>query len=46
MHTCPDCGQACSCNGDIDDLLDADASSDECVHCLAAAEEINEEEEN
>ncbi len=19
MHTCPDCGQACYCNGDIDD---------------------------
>ena len=22
MHTCPECLQACSCNGDIDDLLD------------------------
>lgn len=21
MHTCPECGQACTCNGDIDDIM-------------------------
>lgn len=37
MHTCPDCGQACSCGGDIDDLLDVcEADADNCTHCLYA----------
>jgi hypothetical protein len=33
MHTCPDCGQACHCNGDIDDHeneLEADNCECEC----------------
>jgi hypothetical protein len=34
MHTCPVCGQACYCNGDIDDIcvLDHDSLPD-CDHC-------------
>ena len=33
MHTCPDCGQACTCNGDIDDLLDCcEDDADNCIH--------------
>lgn len=34
MHTCPDCGMACTCEGDIDDLMWDDASSEAlgCTH--------------
>lgn len=33
MHTCPDCGQACDCNGDIDDCLhDFEEDVINCVH--------------
>lgn len=33
MHTCPECGQACTCNGDIEDCLDiCEADSDNCIH--------------
>lgn len=34
MHTCPECGQACTCNGDIDDIMwdDNDPQSINCVH--------------
>jgi hypothetical protein len=32
MHTCPDCGQACYCNGDLEDH---DTGEDEgCTHYL------------
>jgi hypothetical protein len=31
MHTCPDCGQACYCNGDIDDH-ENENEADSCVH--------------
>ena len=36
MHTCPDCGQACTCNGDIDDLLWGEDSQEsaKCTHYL------------
>jgi len=33
MHTCPDCGQACYCNGDIDDIEADDTAADHCDHC-------------
>jgi len=41
MHTCPDCGQACCCNGDIDDLLWDDDSEESlsCVHHCGVDEE-------
>lgn len=34
-HECPDCGLACYCGGDIDDiLLDDDDAVNGCTHCL------------
>lgn len=33
MHSCPFCGQACYCNGDIDDIECDDTASDRCHHC-------------
>lgn len=36
MHTCPDCGQACSCAGDIEDHDTGDEFYDECYHCDGA----------
>lgn len=35
MHTCPDCGQACSCNGDIEDHWNENESAN-CGHYLIA----------
>jgi rubrerythrin len=34
-HSCPECGQACYCNGDIDDILFDDQSDQAlgCNHC-------------
>lgn len=34
MHSCPDCCQACYCNGDIDDLHWGDDSEEamDCIH--------------
>ena len=33
MHCCPDCGQACYCNGDIDDIMYVDPTAEnKCVH--------------
>jgi len=31
MHTCPECGQACTCNGDIEDH-DNDLEAEDCIH--------------
>ena len=31
MHTCPECGQACYCHGDIDDC-EIESEADACVH--------------
>lgn len=31
-HSCPDCGQACYCGGDVDDVLLVEGSST-CTHC-------------
>jgi hypothetical protein len=33
MHSCPNCGQACYCNGDIDDIEVDDSAADACTHC-------------
>lgn len=34
MHSCPNCGQACSCGGDVDDvLLEEWAAIEACSHC-------------
>jgi hypothetical protein len=34
-HTCPECGTACYCGGDIDDIFfgEDSAESDACSHC-------------
>jgi len=33
MHSCPECGQACCCQGDLDDcLLDTDETDAQCEH--------------
>lgn len=34
MHNCPDCGQACSCSGDIEDHDTGAEYSDDCNHYL------------
>ncbi len=31
MHTCPDCGQACYCHGDIDDH-ENELEAERCEH--------------
>ncbi len=42
MHTCPNCGQACYCCGDIDDH---ETGEDEnCEHWLECEDEMNEED--
>jgi hypothetical protein len=34
MHSCPDCGCACYCGGDIDDAEVGDENAeDNCTHC-------------
>ncbi len=33
MHTCPECGQACTCRGDIDDVMWPD-DSPEAIGCI------------
>ncbi len=36
-HHCPDCGQACYCGGDIDDIFDCDPAAEQaCSHCSEA----------
>lgn len=40
MHTCPECGQACTCCADIEDHDTGDEFVEECDHfmqCAAAA---------
>lgn len=41
MHCCPDCGQACYCNGDIDDCMWDDGSDEamDCEHYLQCEQE-------
>lgn len=36
MHTCSECGQACTCAGDIEDHDTGDEFYDECFHCDGA----------
>ena len=34
MHSCPDCGEACYCGGDIDDIEIEDPQTVQaCSHC-------------
>jgi hypothetical protein len=44
-HTCPECGMACHCNGDIDDLcLDFEDDVMACTHCDGFETDDYEEE--
>jgi hypothetical protein len=34
-HSCPDCGSACYCGGDIDDIFFENSEEEMgCIHCL------------
>jgi hypothetical protein len=44
-HSCPDCGQACYCGGDIDDTLDVDPAAEQaCTHCSRVGLESDEDD--
>ena len=45
MHYCPECGQACTCNGDIDDIDTGDDSGCQCTCDEMGEYEIDFEEE-
>ncbi len=43
-HSCPVCGLACYCGGDIDDAFDVDLDAEgDCVHCLGKDEDDDED---
>ena len=45
MHTCPECGQACTCNGDIDDImLEETEAEDNCVCYLTCCPDYDSDE--
>ena len=38
-HSCPDCGAACHCGGDIDDIFFEDGDEEAlCAHCADAGD--------
>jgi len=44
-HTCPECGQVCYCEGDIDDcVLDTDETAENCTHYKICSKEYAEDE--
>lgn len=43
MHICPDCGQSCYCNGDIDDIECDPTASDRCNHCVGITRPGNDD---
>jgi len=43
MHTCPECGLACHCCGDIDDIDVGDEEAED--HCVCCAGGETDEEE-
>lgn len=47
-HTCPDCGQMCYCNGDVDDIDWGEASpeANACTHFKQCEEEYDNGEED
>jgi len=47
-HTCPECGQICHCNGDIDDLcLELEEDITSCNHwTICNPDEDDTEDEN
>jgi hypothetical protein len=47
MHTCPECGQACYCHGDIDDceVETREYSAANCTCCLAMVFDDEDDDE-
>ena len=41
-HTCPDCGQTCYCNGDIDDCLFDDDDCEDCDHFNQCSSDLDD----
>ncbi len=47
MHTCPECGQACYCGGDIDDIEVGDTEAeDNCTCCAEGGQDDDREEDD
>lgn len=45
-HECPDCGQTCYCNGDIDDCcFNFPEEVEKCTHCLGKENEIGDDDD-
>jgi len=43
-HTCPECGQQCYCNGDIDDCCnDFEKDVIKCTHYLECEQELDDD---
>jgi hypothetical protein len=46
MHSCPECGQACYCSGDIDDIDAGDEeATDACTHCAEGDSDGEEDDD-
>ena len=46
MHECPECGQACYCNGDVEDMFNQEWDNYvNCKHYREAGCEFNQHEE-
>lgn len=42
MHNCPDCGQACYCGGDVDDIPIGHSKEESlCGHCSEADRDMD-----
>ncbi len=45
MHSCPECGSACYCGGDVDDCEVGDEEAEEnCTHCAEGDGDEDDEE--
>ena len=45
MHTCPECGQACSCSGDVEDHDTGGEFYSECDHFIVCQGYDDEEDD-
>ena len=45
MHSCPECGSACYCNGDIDDI-ELEGGEDSCCHFTKCEQDEGTPEES
>ena len=45
MHSCPECGQACYCGGDIDDIDAGDEEAEDNCTCCAEGTVDHEDDE-